>query len=150
LVEKPDRQKALSEAFRTLRPGGLLFAAAISRFASALDGLFQNFIQDEKFFKIVRQDLKLGQHRNPTSHPEYFTTAFFHRPNELQDEIRKAGFEQPQLFAVEGPAWLLPDLRKVWDNPRLRSRMLTILEHTQHEPTLIGQSAHILAIALKK
>ena len=150
LVEKPDRQKALSEAFRTLKPGGLLFAAAISRFASALDGLFQNFIQDEKFFKIVRQDLKLGQHRNPTSHPEYFTTAFFHRPNELQDEIRKAGFEQPQLFAVEGPAWLLPDLRKVWDNPRLRSRMLTILEHTQHEPTLIGQSAHILAIALKK
>jgi len=149
LVEKQDREKSLSEAFRTLKPGGLLFAAAISRFASALDGLFQNFIQDEKFFKIVRQDLKLGQHRNPTNHPEYFTTAFFHRPNELQDEIRKVGFAQPRLYAVEGPAWLLPDFQKVWRNPRLRSRMLTILEQTAHEPALIGQSAHILAIARK-
>jgi ubiquinone/menaquinone biosynthesis C-methylase UbiE len=150
LVEKQDRTKSLSEAFRVLKPGGLLFAASISRFASALDGLFRNFIQDPEFFKIVRRDLKLGQHRNPTNRAEYFTTAFFHRPNELQDEIRKVGFEQPRLFAVEGPAWLLPDFRKVWRNPHLRSRMLTILYQIEQEPALIGQSAHILAMARKK
>jgi ubiquinone/menaquinone biosynthesis C-methylase UbiE len=150
LVEKQDRKKSLSEAFRTLKPGGLLFAAAISRFASALDGIFRNLIQDPQFFKIVRRDLKLGQHRNPTSRPEYFTTAFFHRTNELQDEIRKVGFEQPRLLAIEGPAWLLPDFRKVWRDPPLRSRLLTILQETESEAALIGQSAHILAIARKK
>jgi len=150
LVEKQDRNKSLSEAFRTLKPGGLLFAAAISRFASALDGIFRNLIQDPQFFKIVRRDLKLGQHRNPTSRPEYFTTAFFHRTNELEDEIRKVGFEQPRLLAIEGPAWLLPDFRKVWRDPPLRSRLLTILQETESEAALIGQSAHILAIARKK
>ncbi len=150
LVEKQDRKKSLSEAFRALKPGGLLFAAAISRFASALDGIFRNLIQDPEFFKIVRRDLKLGQHRNPTNRPDYFTTAFFHRPNELQDEIRKVGFEQPRLFAIEGPAWLPPDFRKVWRDPLLRSRLLAILHQTECEPALIGQSAHILAIARKK
>jgi ubiquinone/menaquinone biosynthesis C-methylase UbiE len=150
LVEKQDRKKSLSEAFRALKPGGLLFAAAISRFASALDGIFRNLIQDPEFFKIVRRDLKLGQHRNPTNHPEYFTTAFFHRPDELQDEIRKVGFEQPQLFAIEGPAWLLPDFHKVWRDPLLQSRLLTIVRQTEREPVLIGQSAHILAVARRK
>src|ERR1700722_15263287 len=39
LVESDDRALALAEANRVLRPGGLLMAAAISRFASTLDGL---------------------------------------------------------------------------------------------------------------
>ena len=150
LVKKQDRKKSLSEAFRTLKPGGLLFAAAISRFASALDGLFRNLIEDPDFFKIVRRDLKLGQHRNPTNRPEYFTTAYFHRPSELQDEIRKVGFEQTRLFAIEGPAWMLPDFQRVWRDPSLRSRLLTILDETESEASLIGQSAHMLAIARKK
>ncbi len=70
LVRKRDRMRSLSEAFRTSKRGGLLFAAAISRFASALDGLFRDFAEDPAFFEIVRRDLKGGQHRNPTDHPE--------------------------------------------------------------------------------
>ena len=88
LGRKTRPKKISVRAFRTLKPGGLLFAAAISRFASALDGIFRNLIQDPEFFEIVRRDLKLGQHRNPSNHPEYFTTAFFLRPSELQTEIR--------------------------------------------------------------
>ena len=149
LVEKRQRSKSLAEAFRTLKPGGLLFVASISRFASALDGLFRDFIHDERFFKIVQRDLKLGQHRNPTNRPEYFTTAYFHRPNELRDEVRAAGFQQPRLFAVEGPGWLLHGFTKTWRDPRRRSRLLTILRQTEEAPELLGQSAHILAIARK-
>jgi ubiquinone/menaquinone biosynthesis C-methylase UbiE len=150
LVRKRDRMRCLSEAFRTSKRGGLLFAAAISRFASALDGLFRDFVEDAAFFKIVRRDLRDGQHRNPTDHPEYFTTAFFHYPNELRDEIREAGFEPPHLYAIEGPAWLLPNFRKVWHDPVLRARLLTIVKATETEPALMGQSAHILAVARKK
>ncbi len=40
LPERADRLAALAEARRVLRPGGVVFAAAISRFASMLDGLF--------------------------------------------------------------------------------------------------------------
>ncbi|HJY85252.1 MAG TPA: class I SAM-dependent methyltransferase [Candidatus Acidoferrales bacterium] len=150
LIRKRDRIRSLSEAFRTLKRGGLLFAAAISRSASALDGLFRGFMEDPAFFRIVRRDLRSGQHRNPTGRPEYFTTAFFHHPNELKDEIREAGFETPHLYAIEGPGWLLTNFKKVWHDPVLRGRLLTIVKATETEPALMGQSAHILAVARKK
>src|SRR5262249_53194187 len=87
LIDASDRQAALNEAFRVLQPGGLLFAAAISRFASALDGLARNFLADPAFAKIVERDLATGVHENVTGKIEYFTTAQFHRPEELEKEV---------------------------------------------------------------
>src|SRR5207247_6861379 len=77
LVRKKERLKALAEARRVLKPGGLLFVAAISRFTSALDGCLRGFIRDPEFMKIIQQDLKNGQHRKPSNKPENFTTALF-------------------------------------------------------------------------
>src|SRR6202000_3468363 len=39
LTERADRLKSLREAHRVLRSGGHVFAAAISRYASLMDGL---------------------------------------------------------------------------------------------------------------
>jgi ubiquinone/menaquinone biosynthesis C-methylase UbiE len=149
LVKRRDRMKSLSEAYRTLKPGGLLFAVGISRFASAFDGLFRGFVKDPKFFRIVQRDLRGGQHRNPTDNPRYFTTAFFHHPDQLRSEIENAGFGSPQLYSLEGPAWLLADFKKYWNDPTLRARLLAIVTSVETEPTLVGQSAHILAVARK-
>jgi ubiquinone/menaquinone biosynthesis C-methylase UbiE len=148
-VKKRDRMKALVEARRTLKPGGLLFVAAISRFASALDGMFHGYMKDAEFFKIAKRDLRTGQHRNPTKRPEYFTTAFFHAPKELEAEIRGVGFALVKLYGVEGAAWMLHDFDSVWRQPRLRARMLHVLHATENEPSLIGQSAHMVCVARK-
>src|SRR5262245_9948237 len=80
LTEAADRRRALEEAHRVLQSGGWLFAAVISRWASALDGLVRNLLQDPAFAAIVRRDIDEGQHRNPTARMDYFTTAYFHRP----------------------------------------------------------------------
>src|SRR3990167_8859221 len=82
LPEKSDRIKALMEAYRVLKPSGVIFAVGISRFASALDGLWRKLLDDPPFAAMVEQDLKNGQHRNPTNNPEYFTDAYFHLPEE--------------------------------------------------------------------
>lgn len=103
-----DRAAALREAFRVLRPRGILIAAAISRFASALDGIARGFIRDPEFAAIVERDLATGHHENPTGNPNYFTTAYFHHPNELRSEVAAAGFRDPALYAIEGPQWGCP------------------------------------------
>ncbi|MFZ0634251.1 MAG: hypothetical protein WAM08_01915, partial [Candidatus Acidiferrales bacterium] len=100
--------------------------------------------------ELISRDLRSGQHRNPTNHPDYFTTAFFHHPDEIRNEIREAGFEAPQLYAIEGPGWLLPNFERAWSDPVLKRRLLNIVRAVETEPALLGQSAHILAVARKK
>ena len=80
LTEADQRQQALREAYRVLRPGGVLLTAAISRYASALDGISRDLFADYSFSGIVQQDLEKGQHRNETGKVDYFTTAYFHVP----------------------------------------------------------------------
>lgn len=147
LVERRDRLRALREARRVLVPGGLLFAAAISRFASALDGIRENRLLDASFRAMVERDLTDGQHRNTTLDPVNFTTAYFHRPEELDREIRRAGFRVEGVFAVEGPAWMTPELEAQVDEPDRRARLLDTLRRLEREPSLLGASAHLLAVA---
>lgn len=147
LIDRDDRIRALQEAARVVQPGGLILAVGISRFASMLDGLFHGMLDDPAFFKIARQDLATGQHRNPTNHPDYFTTAFLHHPDELRAEVEAAGLELERLLAIEGPGWLVPDFAARWQEPKRRERLLDMLRQVESDPALLGASAHLMAIA---
>ena len=149
LTARSDRIAALREARRILRPGGRLLAAGISRFASALDGLFRRLMDDPDFVNIVRRDLAEGQHRNPSNHPAYFTTAFFHHPEELKAELEEAGLRHEKTLAIEGPAWLLQDFDDHWNDEGRRERLLDVVRAVESEASLLGASAHMMAVARK-
>jgi len=150
LPRADDRARALAEARRVLRPGGLLAAAAISRFASTMDGLLRDLLVDEGFRTICRSDLATGEHRNPERRKGYFTTAYFHRPEALREELSGAGFADVDVRAVEGFAGLFSDLAVRLDDPPRRSVLLDTLALVDDEPALLGASFHLLGLAHRR
>jgi ubiquinone/menaquinone biosynthesis C-methylase UbiE len=146
LTDRAERLRALAEARRVLRPGAPLLAAAISRFASAFDGLMQGFLAQPDFEAIVERDLHDGQHRNPTREPAWFTTAFFHLPDELERELVEAGLAEVEVLAIEGPGAWLQDVDDWLANAGRRELLLRTLRRIEREPSLLGASSHLLGV----
>jgi len=101
-------------------------------------------LDDPVFRSIVERDLLDGQHRNPEVRtlPEFFTAAYFHLPDELKNEARAAGLDDVELFAVEGPAWILEDIDDL-DNQLYAARA------TESEPALMAATAHMMVTGTK-
>jgi SAM-dependent methyltransferase len=149
LIEKEQRVACLREARRVVRPGGIVWGAGISHFASLLDSLTHGFFDDPDFSSILDRDLEDGQHRNPTANPLYFTDAYFHRPGELSREFLAAGFEVLGIVAIEGPGWLARDFDRLWNEPIQRDRLLAAVRKVEREPSILGATSHIMAIGRK-
>ena len=147
LTDRDDRVQALAEASRVVRPGGLVFAAAISRFASLFDGLSREYLFDPAFRSIVERDLRDGQHRNPERTPHWFTTAYFHHPSELPVEAEDAGLQCLEVLGVEGVAGWFPAVFERWEDREARQAILFAARAMEAEPSLLGASTHLLMVA---
>ena len=147
LTERTDRVRALAEARRALRRDGRVLAAVISRSASALDGLSRGLFADPRFAAIAVRDLHDGLHRNPTERLDYFTTAYFHRPEDVPGELEDAGLVPQGLYGIEGPGWLFPDVAERMEDEGQRAQILRVARLLESEPSVLGVSAHMLAVA---
>jgi SAM-dependent methyltransferase len=150
LPERADRVAAWREAARVVRPGGVVAGAVISRFASMLDGVVQGFHAEPEFVSMVDRALADGVHRNATARPRWFTSAYFHRPEEPAAEAADAGLAGARTVAVEGPLWMTRTrLAEFLADERLTGIMLDLLRRVEDEPSLLGASSHLLTIATR-
>ena len=143
LPERDDRLTALREAGRVVTRGGLVVVATISRFAGLLDMMRSGRLGDPSH-RPSDDELATGRHINPTGDPEYFTTAYFHHPNEIAGEVIDAGLTPAGSFGIEGPGWLIWEQ---WDDESYRESILLAARQLEQEPTAIGVSGHLLTFA---
>jgi ubiquinone/menaquinone biosynthesis C-methylase UbiE len=149
LTERADRMQTLHEAYRVLKPGGVISLATISRFASLFDGIVRGFLTDPYFSDLVEQDLRDGQHRNPSGQFGYFATAFFHHPDEIHAEVSEAGFGLEAHIPVEGLGLAISKIDTLFQDEILRERILGFLRTIESEPTLRGATGHLITVGRK-
>ncbi len=154
ITEYEERQLALEECYRLLKPGGLLFTAAITRYATTLWAITtydKNKLLDEtEFYEMVHREIKTGNHiKNPKSSYRGMGRSYFHLPDELKNEIDTAGFKETEVIGVLGPCWLIPQLDDVWKDEIKRESIMRIVRLCEKEESILGLSTHLLSISRK-
>ncbi|UUU29714.1 class I SAM-dependent methyltransferase [Streptomyces sp. CA-210063] len=143
LPERPDRVGALTEAYRAVRPGGVVVAATINRFAGLNDTLRQgNYFIPERRTRVDEVSAD-GRHRYSSADP-HFTTAYFADPAEVPVEFTEAGLAYEGQYGVEGVAWLMGGVEEWLDEPERREAVLAATRRIESEPSLLGASGHVL------
>jgi len=143
-----ERSAALGQMRGVLRDDGVLVSTYISRFAALMDGYKKGYIRDPGYVTLALGDVVHGIHDSPDD-DNYFTLAFMHYPEEVASELTKAGFSMLDLCAVEGLFWTYPNLGEYTDDPKCFARLLEHAELIEHEASVMGASAHLLAVAQK-
>ena len=142
LTVAADRQRALAEAIRVTRPGGLVAAAAISRYAGLLELAGLGLLDDPAVQDVtgliatgINADTPLG-----------FTVAYFHRPDEFDQELVQAGLADVSVVGIEGPS--VPALENASAETReaVFESALTCARLVESDPALMAASPHLLGV----
>jgi SAM-dependent methyltransferase len=142
LTDGDDRARALAEAVRVLRPGGLLAAAGISRYLSLLeDGTGGRLTEAGE--APIRQVIASGDYDGHVG----FVASHFHTADELQAEVEAAGLRDVTVYGVEGPAWPALDVAGLAAFDALAGSALRCARLVERDPLLINASAHLLTMA---
>ncbi|MER5354630.1 class I SAM-dependent methyltransferase [Kitasatospora sp. NPDC002551] len=150
LPDPDDRHRALTEAARVLRPGGLTVAAGCSRYYTAWEMLAAGKLDLPGALETVTGHLSTGRHHNPHGDPRLWTTAYFHDPHELAAEAAAAGLTVRTLLPVEGPAKLIPGIGAMLQNHQRREEILHLLRLLEDRPGALGTTEHVLVVAARQ
>ncbi|GHG82812.1 class I SAM-dependent methyltransferase [Streptomyces griseocarneus] len=146
LPDRAERLQALTEAVRVARPGGLVAAAAINRYASIFEHSALAQLQKPRLESSVSEILRTAVYDGHRG----FTLSYFHRGEELAEEMRSVGLTDVAVFGVEGPAWSM--LKAVehssglTPNDDLFASVLTAARMAEPYPELLAASSHLLAV----
>jgi ubiquinone/menaquinone biosynthesis C-methylase UbiE len=142
LVERVDRVRTLREAARVTARGGVVAAAAITRHAPLLDHGARDRVDDETE-PLLREITESGRHDPRLG----FTTAYFHRVDELADEMREAGLHEVRVHGVEGPLAAAVVALEREPAVDLLPAALRVARLLDGDPTLVPASPHLLGLA---
>ncbi|MFJ8311866.1 MULTISPECIES: class I SAM-dependent methyltransferase [unclassified Streptomyces] len=148
LLEREERDRALAEALRVVKPGGLVAAAAIGRYASLFEHVATTLLDVERVHDAVFDILRTGRHEPGR---KGFTAAYFHTAESLAEELTQAGVTGVTVTGIEGPSWGALKAAEVHTKESLRDSAmfraaLAAARLAEPYPELLAASSHMLAV----
>lgn len=146
LLPRADRLQAVREAHRVTRPGGLVFASFITRYAPLRDVAVHSpqWIVDhpDRYDQLLRDGL------NPAHEDSTFPDSYFAHPSEIAPLMSEGGFDLTGIQGCEGLLAGHEDAVNSIDG-ELWEAWVELNYRVGREPYLWGASDHLLAIGSK-
>ena len=147
LLEESERQQALAEANRVLKPSGPLFAAFIARYAAHRDcaaGYPDLFLGQRDEYDRILADGKLP----PRDDGRVAFVAYFAHPAEVAPACWSSGFEVATVLGVEGVVSAEEDEINKLNGPAWDA-WLDVNWQVASDPCIHGGVEHLLVVAHK-
>lgn len=120
--------------------------AAINRYASLFEHVTYAHLHTERIHDSVSKILETAVYDGARG----FTLSYFHRAEELVEELVASGLEDGRVFGIEGPAWSLVKAaeQQPGDGPteKLIASALTAARLAEPYAELLSASSHLLAV----
>ncbi len=146
LLERQQRVQAVQEAHRILRPGGIVFAAAITRNIMVMAAAAIDVEYIAKCRKQLESVLTTGIFRKELENQ--FPDAWFCRPDEVPPLMAEGGFGSLELMNTEALVYQLE--AKIHAAPDdLHSQWIDLLYRLCRDPAVLGSGGHLLYVGRK-
>ena len=154
IIDYCERIRALKECCRLLKPGGVIFSAALTPFSVLLDKLTVyspgggSYLENPDFLAMVERELNDGCHLNPNK--EVYAglgSSHLHTAKALKAELEAVGFSETVVHGVMGGAWLANNIDELWKNEKSRNVLMTTVRLLDTHEEIIGLSGHLLAVS---
>lgn len=143
LTDPGARDRAIQQALAKIRPGGLLFAAFINRYAFLVDIMKhepESLLTSKNAHSIIRDGINKGDWG--------FTQAWFAHPRDIIPLMERHGLNTQKLMSKEGIA--APGELSINKLPREHFKAWEDLcWQLAEDPSLLGISEHLLYIGRK-
>ncbi len=150
LIDADDREKALSELRRVLKPHGVAFVALIPRYsflrhALEVPDLRHNLTQPEFVACVLEQGVFINDI------PGHFTNGYGVIPEEVPAYFKEHGFTMQALLSAQG---IVPDMQRVLyeleqSDQTTYQAVLDIILKTADDPGILGMANHLQYIGKK-
>ena len=146
LASRTDRELAVREAHRVLRPGGLLIATVMPRYMRLVSTVLEH---GSAAFTTGAVDLILDEGRYDDPRPGRFTGGYLTRPENVAKLFEDHGFRVRRLLASQGIlSWAQPEVAALEQRDAgAYQRLLDVAYRTAGDPSIHGMSGHLLVVA---